>query len=349
MTDAPPPQDRPVATGQAKVQGSGQFKLVVFAIIPVAVVVLLAALSALISYTGPGPSRAQTDIVLEQGASLPEIAKALDEGGVIRSASEFVIAAKLTGADRRLKAGEYEFPAKASMAKVLGMIHKGQRIRRQVTIPEGITSAMVVDILKANPNLVGTVREPPEGSVLPETYEIKRGETRKQVLARMMAAQDKLLAKIWPARQADLPYKSVYEAVIMASIVEKETALGKERPHIAAVFINRLRAGMRLETDPTIIYGLTKGRPLGRGLLRSEVLAKTPYNTYAIKGLPPTPIANPGKAALEAVLQPLESDDLFFVADGSGGHVFAATYDEHRRNVAKWRQVERATSAQAGR
>ena len=349
MTETPVSPSPPGPGGLARVLGAGRLKVALLAAIPMAFMLGVLALSVLISFAGPGPSKTQTNLVLAEGSSLQQIAKSLDQGGVISTATGFVIAAKLTGSDRRLKAGEYEFPAHASMAKVLDMIHKGQRVRRQVTVPEGVTSAMVVDILRANKDLTGPVSEPAEGSILPETYEIKRGETRKQVLARMMTAQDDLLAKLWPARQSGLPYKSVYEAVIMASIVEKETALGKERPHIAAVFTNRLRAGMRLETDPTIIYGLTKGRPLGRGLLRSEVLAKTPYNTYAISGLPPTPIANPGKASLEAVLNPIKSDDLFFVADGSGGHAFAASYAEHRRNVAKWRKVERAAANQAGR
>lgn len=350
MTDAAgSPNPPPGPSGLARVLGTGRLKIALFAAIPMALMLGVLVLSVLISFSGPGPSPSPTQLVFAEGSNLPQIAKSLDQGGVISTATGFVIAAKLTGASRRLKAGEYEFPAHASMSKVLDMIHRGQTVRRQITLPEGITSAMVVDILRANKYLTGPVTEPPEGSVLPETYQIKRGESRKQVLARMMAAQDALLAKLWPARQSGLPFKSVYEAVIMASIVEKETGLAKERPHIAAVFINRLRLGMRLETDPTIIYGLTKGRPLGRGLRRSELLAKTAYNTYAISGLPPTPIANPGKAALEAVLNPLKSDDLFFVADGSGGHAFATTYDEHTRNVANWRKIERAAAIQQGR
>jgi UPF0755 protein len=206
-----------------------------------------------------------------------------------------------------------------------------------VTIPEGITSDMVMDILNKEPALTGEAPTPPEGAVLPETYDFQRGEDRAAVLQRMMDARDRLLATLWAKRSPGLPIRTPEEAVILASIVEKETGVARERPQVASVFVNRLLKGMRLESDPTIIYGITKGRPLGRRILLSELQAPTPYNTYAINGLPPTPIANPGRASLAAVLDPPSTDYISFVADGSGGHAFAATYEEHQRNVEAWR------------
>jgi UPF0755 protein len=189
------------------------------------------------------------------------------------------------------------------------------------------------------------VETPAEGSVLPDGYQYQRGETREAVVARMQAARDALLAQLWAGRAADIPLQTPEQAVTLASVVEKETGLAAERPHIAAVFENRLRIGMKLESDPTVIYGVSQGRPLGRGLLRSELDRATPYNTYRVVGLPPTPIANPGRAALAAVLNPPASDDLYFVADGTGGHVFASTYAQHQANVEKWRAIERARAA----
>jgi len=311
-------------------------------------VAMVVALGALWVYQGPGPaarSGEATNVVLRRGASLPEIAGALERAGVIRSSSLFLTAAQTTGAARKLKAGEYEFPSRASLRQVLTKIREGKIVRHQVTIAEGLTSDMVVDILMRAPELTGTAPTPPEGSVLPETYQFQRGEDRSAVLQRMMDDRDELLDRLWAGRQPGLPFETKEQAVTLASIVEKETGVASERPHVAAVFINRLRLGMRLGSDPTIIYGLTRGRPLGRGILQSELQRETPYNTYLITGLPPTPIANPGKAALEAVLNPIKSDDLYFVADGTGGHVFASTYEEHERNVAKWRQIERAKAA----
>jgi UPF0755 protein len=223
------------------------------------------------------------------------------------------------------------------MARVLGDIRAGRVVRHQVTIPEGATSDMVIEILGREEALSGEAATPPEGAILPETYDFQRGEDRAAVLQRMMDARDKLLATLWSKRQPNLPISTPEEAVILASIVEKETGVASERPQVASIFVNRLRKGMRLESDPTIIYGITKGRPLGRRIFLSELQAPTPYNTYAIDGLPPTPIANPGRASLAAVLDPPQTDYLFFVADGSGGHAFAATYEEHVRNVEKWR------------
>lgn len=309
-----------------------------FATLCVALVIV--GLWAVWSYRGPGPQARRgeiTNVMLRRGAGLNEIATSLERASVVRSATIFIAAAQVTGAARELKAGEYEFPSGSSMARVLDVIRAGKTVRHQVTIPEGMTSDMVVEILNREEALTGVAPTPPEGAVLPETYAFERGEDRAAVLQRMMDARDRALAELWAKRQPGLPIRTPEEAVILASIVEKETGVASERPRVASIFVNRLRKGMRLESDPTIIYGITKGRPLGRRILLSELQAPTPYNTYAIDGLPPTPIANPGRASLAAVLDPPRTDYLFFVADGSGGHAFAATYEEHARNVEKWR------------
>jgi len=315
-------------------------------------IVLLAALAAgwaLWSYAGPGPKApaAVTAVELKKGAGVAGIADQLAEAGVIRSKPLFMLAAKLGGST--LKAGEYEFASGASMRKVLADLRAGRVVRHLVTVPEGWTSEMAAEAVARSPILTGLAVAPPEGSLLPETYEVRRGESRVAVLERMGKAQDELMAKLWPARQPGLPFSTRTEALTLASIVEKETALPAERPRIAAVYVNRLRAGMRLESDPTIIYGISKGRPLGRGITRSELAEATPYNTYRIAGLPPTPIANPGRAAIEAVLNPPQTDELFFVADGKGGHVFASDFVSHQKNVARWREIERQRlAAEAG-
>lgn len=315
-----------------------------------AVVLALAFAWALWSYQGPGPSTDGGEarvVMLRKGAGLTEIAATLEREGAIRSKSMFAAAAQFTGAAKALKAGEYEFKSRASMASILRDIREGKIVIHQVTIPEGMTSEAAVAALMAQRDLTGVAAAPPEGSILPETYQYERGEDRSAVLKRMMEAQDELLALLWEKRQPGLPLKTPQEAVTLASIVEKETGLAEERPQVASVFVNRLRKGMRLESDPTIIYGLNGGKPLGRGLRASELARPNAYNTYQIDGLPPTPIANPGRAALAAVLDPPQSENLFFVADGSGGHVFATTYDEHLKNVAKWRHVERQRAAEA--
>lgn len=313
-----------------------------------AVASMLVAVWVAWSFQGPGPAAKRGDmttVMLRHGSSLPEIAATLSHEGVIRSAPVFVAAAQITGAARRLKAGEYEFASHASMASVLADVRDGKIVRHQITIPEGRTSDMVVEALAAKSDLSGVAAAPPEGSILPETYQYERGEDRSAVLRRMMDARDQLVATLWAKRQPGLPFSTPDEALTLASIVEKETGKASERPRVAAVFINRLRQGIRLQSDPTIIYGITQGRPLGRGIRASELAAQTPYNTYAINGLPPTPIANPGRAAIAAVLDPPRTTELYFVADGTGGHVFASTLVEHNANVAKWRAIERSKGA----
>lgn len=301
-------------------------------------------------YYAPGPGAREGDttvVILPSGSGVSTIGARLKAAGVIRSTDMFKAAATLTGADRRLRAGEYEVASGTSLHGVLKLLTEGRVVRHFVTIPEGWSSAQAVDILNRQEVLTGEVTEiPAEGSLWPETYEVARGETRQALIARMQRAQRDNLARLWAERGPTSVVRTPEEAVILASIVEKETGVAAERPRVAAVFSNRIRIGMRLESDPTIVYGITQGRPLGRGIRLSELRRETPYNTYFISGLPPTPIANPGGEAIAAVLNPPRTEDLFFVADGTGGHAFARTYDEHLRNVARWRAIERARAGE---
>ncbi len=315
-----------------------------------ALVVLVVAVAAfgLLSlwiYKGAGPEArnhaASTTVILRKGAGLSEIGADLQQAGVIRSAPLFLAAAQFSGAHHALKAGEYAFPSRASLQQVILRMRRGEVVHHRVTIPEGVTSQQVVDILDHTDVLVGTVTAPPEGAILPETYEVVRGEQRSAVLARMTEARDRLLATLWAKRRSGLPFADVNQAVTLASIVERETALDDERPEVAAVYINRLRQGMRLEADPTVIYAVDKGLPLGHGLRASELHIDSPYNTYLNAGLPPGPIGNPGRASLAAVMDPPDSKALYFVANGQGGHAFAATLAEHDKNVAHWREIEK--------
>jgi UPF0755 protein len=311
-------------------------------------VALAVALWAAWVYAGPGPKAAKgaaTTVVLRHGAGLTEIASTLERAHVVRSSAVFMAVAQATGAARELKAGEYAVASRASMARILSDIRNGRVVRHQLTIPEGYTSEMVADVLAATPQLTGAAPQAPEGSIMPDTYQYVLGDDRAAVLKRMMDARDRMLAQLWAKRQPGLPFTTPEEAVTLASIVEKETGIDSERPRVAAVFVNRLRNGMRLESDPTVIYGITRGRPLGRGLKLSELETPTPYNTYLVGGLPPTPIANPGRASLAAVLDPPKTGDLYFVANGAGGHVFASSFEAHRKNVAAWRAMEKKPRA----
>ena len=306
---------------------------------------IIALVAAWSVFYAPGPAarEGETTIVsLPSGAGVSAIAATLKSAGVIRSTDMFKAAATLTGADRKLRAGEYEVPSKTSLRSVLVLLVEGRVVRHYVTLPEGWSSAQAVEILNKQAILTGTIEDvPEEASLWPDTYEISRGETRASVIARMRRARDENLARLWAARSPATVVRTPEEAMILASIVEKETGLAAERPRVAAVFTNRLRSGMRLESDPTIEYGLTKGVPLRRGLRRSELDRPNAWNTYQIDGLPPTAISNPGRDAVAAVLNPPSTGDIFFVADGSGGHAFARTYEEHRANVARWRAIER--------
>ncbi len=292
--------------------------------------------------TRPGPLAAETVVLLRPGMSVQKIAATLDEAGALREPKLFVAVARVHGVAGDLKAGEYALPAGVSIVDLLRLLVEGRSILYPFTAAEGLTTAQILRLIAANPVLEGEVTlAPAEGTLLPETYKFSRGQTRDGMIEQMMEAQRAVLDALWDDRATELPISTREEAIILASIIEKETAIASERDLIAGVFINRLRRGMRLETDPTVIYGLTGGEPLGRGLRLSELRKETPYNTYIIKGLPPTPIANPGRAAIAAALRPAETDAIFFVADGTGGHAFAATLAEHNRNVARWRRIER--------
>lgn len=293
-------------------------------------------------FSGQGPLVADTEFSVQRGERLQKVADRLAEVGAISNPFIFRVAARYTGQEDNLKFGDYAIPARSSMEEVLALISSGKGINYQVTIPEGWSSYQIVEKLQSVEELAGeAVSVPAEGSLAPNTYAISKGDSVEVVLARMMREQQRILDEAWEQRPEGLPYKTKEEALIMASIIEKETGISTERKDVAAVFVNRLNKGMRLQTDPTVIYGLTLGKEtLGRGLRRSELEKETPYNTYIVSGLPPTPIANPGKESIEAALNPSKSDNLYFVADGSGGHVFSRTLAEHNRNVAKWRRIE---------
>jgi UPF0755 protein len=313
----------------------------------------LAALGAGIyahsEYTAPGPLAESRVFTVAQGQSAAAIGSALEQGGIISNGRIFAVMAQLTGQRTGLKAGEYEFTAAASMQQVMELIVSGKAITYKVSIPEGFTSEMAVARVNANEILTGPpATVPPEGSILPDTYVFRRGMTRQKLVEDMQAAQAKLLEELWVKRTPVPAITTKEQAVTLASIVEKETAVPEERPIIASVFINRLDKGMRLQSDPTIIYGIVGGKGrLDRALTRTDIDTATPYNTYRINGLPPGPIANPGRAALEAVLNPTPTENLFFVADGTGGHAFAITLEEHNRNVRKWREIAGNAAAAA--
>ncbi|HEX7008303.1 MAG TPA: endolytic transglycosylase MltG [Alphaproteobacteria bacterium] len=294
-------------------------------------------------YTKPGPLTEAKIVIIPKGAGLDDIAERLAAAGVIERPIVFRAVARLENKAHLLKAGEYEFPPGASQETVVRLLVEGKTVVHRLTVAEGLTTAEVLRLVAQAEALEGPVTlRPDEGALLPETYNYTRGDSRDVLIRRMTKAMTKTLDELWAKRAPNLPFRSKREALILASIVEKETGIAAERPRVAAVFINRLRRGMRLDSDPTVIYGLTHGEgPLDRALLIKDLDGKTPYNTYQIDGLPPGPIANPGRAAIEATLNPAETDDLFFVADGSGGHVFAETLEQHNRNVARWRAVQR--------
>lgn len=287
---------------------------------------------------------------VDHGAGLGTISDDLVKDGIINTKWLFMFGVWLSHQSASLKAGEYLIPAHASMRDIMDTMVTGKGILYSVTIPEGLTSQEIVDRLKADPVLVGDIKQiPPEGSLMPQTYKFTRGYTRQEMLDRMKRERDRVVADVWSRRAPDLPIKTPDQLVTLASIVEKETALADERSRVAAVFINRLRLNMRLQSDPTVIYGMFggAGKPEGFTLSRKDLETPTPYNTYIIPALPPGPIANPGEASLEAVANPSRTRDLYFVADGSGGHAFAQTYEEHLRNVERWRKLNANAGAAA--
>lgn len=302
-------------------------------------------------YTKPNAMNAATLVVISSGAGVKGIANALTEARVIDQPLLFQIAVRLTKQHKNLKAGEYEFQPHQNMQSVIEQIAAGRVVHRRFTIPEGLTSWQIVNLLNGVEGLSGEIAAPPEGSLLPETYDFQRGDDRAGKIVQMQTAMSKALDELWEGRAGDLPFATSAQAVVLASIVEKETGVATERARIAGVFVNRLRQGIPLQSDPTVIYALTNGQiqsdgmgALGRRLLKADLEIDSPYNTYKNAGLPPTPIANVGKAALEAVLHPESHNFLYFVADGSGGHVFAATLDEHNKNVAEWRKYRKTVS-----
>jgi len=294
-------------------------------------------------WAGGGPLTHDTAFVVPDGANLNAISVKLQQAGAIWSARAFRFHARLfahTG--KSVKAGEFLLPAGASESQILKILEGNMALRRFVTIPEGMPSVEVGARIDAAPFLTGHIGDPAEGSVMPETYDYRPGESRGAVLARMQAAMSRTLDEAWDGRAAGLPVKTKAQALVLASIVEKETGKPSELPMVAGLYENRLRQGIMLQADPTIIYPITKGRPLGRRILQSEIHARNDWNTYAMTGLPKSPITNPGKASILAVLHPAPTDALYMVADGTGGHAFAATLEAHNRNVAKWFAIRRA-------
>ncbi len=302
----------------------------------------LAGLALTISAVqAPGPATTDVTVQLPRGSGLNAIASVLETSGVIRSHQLFALWVRASGNDEALRAGEYRFDAGTTGANVARQLIEGRTFKRRLTIPEGLTTERALALVDEAPALQGAAPIGiAEGMLLPETYQYEWGDTRAALVTRMQRAHSELLASLWPDRADGLNLQSPEQAVILASIVERETGVASERPRIAAVFLNRLRLGMRLQSDPTVEYGLKlRGRADGVPLTRDDLETDTPYNTYRIRALPPGPIANPGRAALVAVLHPAATNELYFVADGTGGHAFATTLDEHNRNVARYRAI----------
>jgi UPF0755 protein len=302
------------------------------------------------AFQQPGPLEANTHFMVRPGNGLAEIATNLERNGIISDARVFrYVTATYLRKGETLKAGEYEIKARASMKDIMGILESGKSILYSVVMPEGLTVRQMMLRLAEDTVLEGDLPSelPAEGSLRPDTYKFSRGSKRADIIQQMRVAQQKMVDQIWERRDPDLPIKTKEEFVVLASIVEKETGKEDERAHVASVFINRLQRGMRLQSDPTIVYGIFggEGKPSDRPIFKSDLAKQTPYNTYQIKGLPPTPISNPGRAALEAVANPWRTKDLYFVADGTGGHVFAATLEEHNANVRRWRRMESERAA----
>lgn len=307
----------------------------------IGLVALVAAFLVVQGWGGSGPAPKTLMVQVAEGSSLAAAARELEQAGAIRSAGRFRLLARVFGSGEPIKAGEYRIPAHTSPSDILKMLQGGKVLQRLVVVPEGYPSVLVHDALAKADGLTGSVPVPAEGSVLPDSYAFQRGDTRASVVARMQKAMRDYLAAAWSKRKPGIPVTTPEQAIILASIVEKETGKAAERRMVAAVYANRLKRGMPLQADPTVIYPITRGRPLGRRIRRSELRAKNGYNTYAEAGLPAGPIANPGRASIDAVLDPAQSNALYFVADGTGGHVFADTLDQHNANVRKWYAIRR--------
>ncbi len=290
----------------------------------------------------PGPKPGPHEIIVKEGTTLGAVSRQLaKEGAIPGSARTFYVMARVLGSNDPIQAGEFRIPKGMGGASVVDLLQHGKPVQRLITVTEGMPSIVVQEKLAAIPYLTGTLPAISEGSVLPDSYGYQRGEQRGTLVDRMQSAMNKVVAELWPKRSMDCPLATPEQAVILASIVEKETGKAAERPTVAGVYCNRLRIGMKLDADPTFIYPITKGKPLGRRPLRSEVHAKNAYNTYEMAGLPVGPITNPGKASIQAVLHPAPTKALYFVADGTGGHVFAETLEQQNANVAKWYAIRR--------
>ncbi|RYC33006.1 endolytic transglycosylase MltG [Lichenibacterium minor] len=333
----PPPGPRRSRPILATVSGILSF----LGIAAVALVILVSL--AIQRIDAPGPLPSDKVVIISPGTDVGDIVGQLEQEGVIDSATLMSGTLYAEGERSKIKAGEYMFKQSASLRDVIDTLVSGHQILHAITVPEGLTSEQICDRLKADDVLTGEIRAvPKEGTLMPDTFKFARGTTREQLLRTMAQEQRKIVADVWSHRAADTPIRSPYDMVTLASIVEKETGKADERPRVAGVFVNRLVKGIPLQSDPTIVYGLVGGKAtLGRGILKSEIEQKTPYNTYAISGLPPGPICNPGRAALEAVANPSRTKDVYFVADGTGGHAFAETLDQHRQNVQRWRALEK--------
>lgn len=311
---------------------------------PLKVAAFIAALAALYlawQWWGPGPLAKPLTVTIREGSTRGSAARDLEAAGAVGGRSWYYFG-RIIGSNDPIQAGEFEIPAHASGSAILDLLQHGRPVQRLITVTEGMPAVIVAEKLAANPFLTGQVPDIREGSLLPDSYSFERGERRSQIVARMQSAMTKVLADLWPKRSNDCPVATPDQAIIMASIVEKETGKPSERPMIAGVYCNRLRIGMKLDADPTVIYPVTKGKPLGRRILRSELAANNGYNTYRRAGLPDGPIANPGRDSIAAVLHPATTKALYFVADGSGGHAFAETLAEHQRNVDHWFKLRRS-------
>ena len=308
-----------------------------------ATALFLAALASIyIFWWAPGPRPGPHDIIVKEGTTLGSVSRQLaSEGAIPGSARTYYVMARLFGSHDPIQAGEFQIPNGMGGAAILELLQHGKPLQRLITVTEGMPSILVAEKLTASHYLAGPTPDVPEGSVLPDSYGFERGDTRLALVKQMQEAMAKTLTELWPKRSLDCPVATPSQAVILASIVEKETGKATERSMVAGVYCNRLRIGMKLDADPTVIYSVTKGKPLGRRILRSELNADNGYNTYKRAGLPDGPIANPGKASIEAVLHPAQTKALYFVADGTGGHVFADTLAEQNANVAKWYALRR--------
>jgi UPF0755 protein len=304
-------------------------------------------------FEGPGPSTENDTVLIKPNTGVNDIALLLERNRLISDANIFRLGVRAYGNDSALKAGEYEVKAGASMRDIMELLKSGKSVLYSLTLPEGLTVEQAFQRIATNEALTGEMpaEMPSEGALVADTQRVTRGTSRKEVVSKMLAEQKALVESIWARRSPDLPLKDINEFVTLASIVEKETGQADERSRVAAVFLNRLKKGMRLQSDPTIVYGIYggKGKPADKPITRTDIDTPTAYNTYTINGLPPTPIANPGRAALEAVANPSKTEDLYFVADGTGGHAFAETLDEHNENVARWRAIEKKQAEEAAK